>query len=231
MRIDYQCEATSVAGFIQQLAVAYVARGYFFYVTGLIPERKNPSSVDAKLIDRYDIAKSKWSRARRKRAGHASVQYLRYNRRFLILATHGEHPIFAEEAESLRDCRRVPVKVFGYAISYKRERVHVRIELNEYKRLQARLLDFARHRKANAIADAIANLPYEPYAPVRRQLLLLLKAVNAQRRSAGYEQLPWRVLRFRRRIVKPFEVQSRSEQKEEDVLQDSELEPRGGVER
>jgi hypothetical protein len=35
--MEYRCEATSVAGFIQQLAVAYVGRGYFFYVAGVIP--------------------------------------------------------------------------------------------------------------------------------------------------------------------------------------------------
>ena len=34
----YRCEVVSVEGFIQQLAVAYVSRGYFFYVTGRIPD-------------------------------------------------------------------------------------------------------------------------------------------------------------------------------------------------
>ena len=37
--MDYRCAATSVGGFIQQLAVSYVGRGYWFYVTGVIPER------------------------------------------------------------------------------------------------------------------------------------------------------------------------------------------------
>jgi hypothetical protein len=32
--MQYRCEAVSVEGFIQQLAVAYVARGYLFYGTG-----------------------------------------------------------------------------------------------------------------------------------------------------------------------------------------------------
>jgi hypothetical protein len=38
----YRCEATSVAGFVQQLAVAYVRNGYWFYVQGTIPKRKSP---------------------------------------------------------------------------------------------------------------------------------------------------------------------------------------------
>ena len=43
----YRCVATSVAGFIQQLAVGYVARGYYFYVTGRIPDHKDPAHTDA----------------------------------------------------------------------------------------------------------------------------------------------------------------------------------------
>ena len=44
--MPYQCVATSVAGFVQQLAVNYVARGYYFYATGIIPERKDPAKTD-----------------------------------------------------------------------------------------------------------------------------------------------------------------------------------------
>ena len=35
----YKWNATTPEGFIQQLAVAYVARKYFFYVTGRVPAR------------------------------------------------------------------------------------------------------------------------------------------------------------------------------------------------
>ena len=35
----YRCVATSVAGFVQQLAVAYVANGYWFDVTGRVRDR------------------------------------------------------------------------------------------------------------------------------------------------------------------------------------------------
>ncbi len=47
----YQCQAATVAGFIQQLAVAYVRHGYWFYVKGEIPARKDPQKVDAKLME------------------------------------------------------------------------------------------------------------------------------------------------------------------------------------
>ena len=85
----YRCVATSVAGFVQQLAVGYVARGYYFYVTGRIPEHKDPVHTDEKIIAQYGIGVSKWVRARRKRQGLANVHYLRYGTFFVIIASHG----------------------------------------------------------------------------------------------------------------------------------------------
>ena len=51
----YRWVATSVAGFVQQLAVGYIANGYWFYVAGSIPEHKNPAAVDGKLIAPAEI--------------------------------------------------------------------------------------------------------------------------------------------------------------------------------
>jgi len=48
------------------------------------------------------------------------------------------------------------------------------------------------------------SLPFEPYAPVRRQLLNLLRAVNRERGRAGFELLTTSALRLSRRGVKPF---------------------------
>ena len=201
----YQCEALTVEGFIQQLAVSYVSNGYFFYVVGSVPEGKDPRRVDAKLIDRYGVGVSKWSRARRKRAGSANLQYLRHGRLFVLLATHGEHEFFAEEGKAVRDVRRVPFKAFGYAVSYKAGHVHVRIEREELKRLTAYFLELAAHRKVETVSGELSRLRFEPYAPVRRQLLQVLRAVNRARRAMGYELVPLEALRFRRRIVRPFE--------------------------
>ena len=85
--MEYRCEATRVAGFVQQLAVAYIARGYFLYVMGEIPERKDPRVVDERLIAKYGLGVGKATRARRKAAGFANVQYLRYQRTFILVAT------------------------------------------------------------------------------------------------------------------------------------------------
>ena len=76
----YRCVAASVAGFVQQLAVCYVAHGYWFYVKGWIPEGKEPAKTDAKIIAQYGLDVSKWTRARQKKAGQARVKKGRASR-------------------------------------------------------------------------------------------------------------------------------------------------------
>lgn len=204
----YRCEAVSVEGFIQQLAVSYVAKGYWFYVTGHIPPHKDARRVDQKLIERYGIEVSKYARARRKRAGLANVQYLRMGHVYVLLATRGEHPFFAAEAQCVRDLRRVPLKVFGYAISYRvnggRGHASVRIERQKYRDLKAYFEALAVHRSGEDLAVELRRLPFAPYAPVRRQLLRVVNAINRRRRVAGYEPVPLAALRLRRSPVKPF---------------------------
>lgn len=55
-----------------------------------------------------------------------------------------------------------------------------------------------------ALEAAFRRLPYEPYAPVRSQLLCLLRAVNRRRRVAGLPELDRGCVRLSRRIVRPF---------------------------
>jgi hypothetical protein len=209
-RCDYRCVATSIEGFVQQLAVSYVRHGYWFFVKGCIPPDKDPAAVDRKLIEQYQIGISKWARARRKRAGHANVHYLRYERLFVLCATHGQHPFFEEEANLIRDCRRVPVKFAGYAISHRGGHSHVRIEQEQYKLIKAYLLELATRRRKETLEREFFRLPFEPYAPVRRQLFNILRAVNKARRQVGYEPLSSDCLRMKRRIVRPFELDNMS---------------------
>lgn len=201
----YRCEATSPEGFVQQLAVSYLGNGYWFYVAGQIPDGKDPQSVDRKLVARYGIDLSKWARARRKQAGLANLQYLRYGHFFVLLATHGEHPFFVEEAASVRDARRVPIRFRGYSISHRGGHPHVRIEQEEYKRVKAYFLDLATRRTSGWLEAELRRLPFEPYAPVRRQLLAILRAVNRERKTAGFEPVPKSCFRFIRRVCRPFD--------------------------
>lgn len=200
--------ATTLPGFVQQLAVAYVANGYYFYVLGRVPPHKDPAAVDAKLVGRYGAECSKFTRYRRKRAGLANVRYIRFRDTFVLLATHGEHPFFAEEAARVRDLRRVPLKVEGYSISARNGRAVVRVEREEYRALKAYFLGIACHRSAAALADEFAAVPYEPYAAVRGQLLCIWRAVNRQRKAAGFEPVPRECVPAERRIYRPFEASS-----------------------
>jgi len=206
----YNCEAATLSGFVQQLAVSYIAKGYRFYVTGRVPLRKDPVDVDRKLIERYGIEISQWARARRKRAGHASVQYLRHDRLFVLIATHGRHPLFEAEA-NIRDVRKEPLKYGGYAVSFRHSTVtgrghaSVRIERGEYLRLRSYFVDLARHRSTTNLVELFQALPYEPYAPIRRQLLTLVRAVNRERAASGFDPVPWNCLRLRRVHVRVFE--------------------------
>lgn len=186
-------------------------------MTGWVPLNKDPRQVDAKLREKYGIDVSRATRSRRKRQGYANLQYLRHGRFFVLIATHGKHRFFEEEGTCIRDVRRVPLKFAGYSISYRRGgraadgkpdgkwHSHVEVERQWYKRLQAWFLDMAVRWSAERLALEFYRFPFEPYAPVRRQMLRLLRAVNRARKQAGHDTLPDAVLPLRRRVVRPFD--------------------------
>ncbi|MFO0850765.1 MAG: hypothetical protein U0871_19745 [Gemmataceae bacterium] len=202
--MKYRCEAVSVEGFVQQLAVAYVSRGYLFYVTGEIPASKDPERVDEKLVERYEIGISQWARARRKQAGRANVQYLRHGRFFVLLATHGEHPFFEAEGANVRDVRRRSIKHGGYAVGFRGGHVQVRIDRPRYRELKAWFEDRATRRGIEELAKAFYELPFEPYYLVRQQEFHILRSVNRRRKAAGLPLVPKECIWLKRRPVKPF---------------------------
>jgi hypothetical protein len=215
--MQYRCVATSVEGLIQQLAVAYVQHGYWFYVSKWIPERKDAKAVDRKLVERYGIGISKWARARRKQQSLANIHYLRYGCFFVLIATKGLHDFREREAGAIKDIRRAPISFAGYSIGCRKgvdRRWHasVRIQSDTYRELKAYLLEVACHRSAKSLAwEMQRGLSFEPYAPIRRQSLNILRAVNRVRATAGLEPILHSCLRFRRRIVQPFGATGPSE--------------------
>ena len=66
-------------------------------------------------------------------------------------------------------------------------------------------IEQACHRSVDSLAKELYCLPFEPYAPIRRQQLELLRVINQERQAAGYEKVPPSVLRYKRRIVSPYE--------------------------
>jgi hypothetical protein len=200
----YRCVATTVQGFVQQLAVAYVRNGYWLYVAGQVPAGKDAGRVDAKLLARYGVATSRWAKARAWKAGEAKLQYLRHGGFFLLLATRGRHCFFTEERRVLRSLRREPVTCFGYSVSYRGGHPHVRIEHKEYLMLKEHFLKIALRHRPERVAWEFRALPFEPYAPVRRQLLAIFRAVNDRRKRAGLEPLDKGCVRLRRKVYRPF---------------------------
>jgi len=208
--VNYQYLAASPNAFVQQLAVAYVSHGYRYYVTGIVPDNKNAVLVDKKLIEKYDVAISKWARARRKQRGLANVHYLRHYQFFVLIATKGAHYFFDQEGPVLKDIRHEPVKYAGYCVSYKlgvdrKRHSSVRINPVQYKQLKSYFTEIATRRSVEQISKELGQLPFEPYAPVRRQMLNIHRAINRNRKKAGLVPVPITVLRLRRHVVKAFD--------------------------
>ncbi len=220
--MNYNCAAGSLSGFVQMLACNYLPHGYWFYVTGHVPEAKQPLFVDQKLVEKYGIDRSRSSRARRKVAGLANIHYLRHRHFFVLLATHGHHDFFEEEGR-IRDVRRLPIRYGGYSISvqqggYLRKdspdapaerdpqlRVRVQIDRAYFRELRGYFSTAARCLSTEQLTQEFKTIGFEPYAPVRQQLLNLLRIVNWERKLRGMGPLDPSVIRYRRKIVRPFE--------------------------
>ena len=113
---------------VQLIAASYLRHGYYWYVTGKIPDGKPPERVDQKLIAKYGIDVSEWQRSQRRKSGLANAHYLRHGHWFILMLTEGHHTLRSPtsaggEGEHLKDCRRIPIRFAGYSISYRRSGV------------------------------------------------------------------------------------------------------------
>lgn len=223
INMPFRHETKSLAGLVQLLAANLLPHGYYFYVTGRVPEGKCPETLDAKLVAKYNCDLSRSERSRRKQVGQASLHYLRHETFWILLATHGQHRFFAEEGERVRDIRKVPLQFGGYSLTVRRGdylrklageskapvdgrwRSRVQISREQYQTMRAHFLALATHRSAETLAREFFHVPFEPYAPIRKQLLNLLRLVNESRQRAGYAKLTPECIRYRRRIVRPFD--------------------------
>ena len=201
-------ETTTVGGMVQLLAARYLPNGYRYYVSGLVPERKDPRAVDQKIMMKYAIAENRWARYRRKREGQVNLRYLRHGRRFLILATgpHGAHPFFEQEL-AVRDVEAVPIRFDGYELSFRGGQVWVRIDRKAFREFRQRVLGNALKKEVSALINEFRSLPYEPYRSVRYQMFRLLDEVNQRRKAAGLPRVPDWVVPSRRKSRRVFERQ------------------------
>lgn len=228
----YPHRFTNIHEFVQRVALDMVRYGYWYYVTGVIPEGRDLAEVDAKLMAKYDIGVSKWVRARRKKKGLANIHYVRHQNFFVMLATKGAHRWFEEEewgsdrqrkhhGRRIKDVRHTPISRGGYSISYKdcsgtgRGHVAVRIHPEEYRALKDYLVGLAPHRSVENLSEEFRWFPFEPYAGIRQQRWNILRAVNGARKRAGFELIDPAVLRKKRRVfklIKPLDAQANMEE-------------------
>ena len=223
----YRCEAKSLEGFIKQLAVTYVGRCHcFFYVTGTVSPRLSPAEHDQRMISKYGLAISRFTRSRRKRAGHAPAHYLRYGEFWVLLCGLGTHAFFdlhttndsqGNRVTQFQDVRQTPLKVWfdwrgerlAYSIAYRNGKSRVQIERSSYLQLKAYFLDRATKSSVDQLVDLFWQVPFEPYGRVIQQLFCIKRAVDKVRKTAGRRSpLPNEVIPTRRRPVRVFETES-----------------------
>lgn len=223
--MQYRCEVTTVEGFVQQIACSYLQHGYRWYVTGVIPSHKDPKKTDAKITRQYEINIPRRTKSRRKHLGYANIHYIRHEHFFVLIATDGHHVFKQAHRGQLLDIRKIPLLFHGYSISHRpggflpkeqwkdpripeqdhKRRAHVRIRTTVYKELHAHFLELATHRRAESLRREFWNVPFEPYSPVIGQLHKIRRDVNKVRKQAGYELIDKSAIRYKRRIVRPFE--------------------------
>lgn len=218
--MKYRYEISSLEGLVQRIATNVLTHGFYYFVSGRVPEGKDPRAVDKKLLAKYRIDISRTERARRKQAGLGAMHYVRFGQEFFLFATEGSHTFRKLEGTRVRDIRRGSIRVGNYSISVRRGqflrktsteeparidgklRVRVQICREEFVRLRSYFREIAVHRRRESIEEEFSRLPFEPYAPVRRQFLKLLFTVNQARKRAGYEPCLASAFRYRRRIVR-----------------------------
>ena len=161
----YRCEATSVEGFVQQLAVSYVRNGYFFYVTGTTREGKDPRNHRPEAHQplrrgRLEVHAGPEEEGRRRERALPPAQAVLRAARDLRPASvlrrgTGCHP----------GRRETPIKYDGYAVSYRAGHACVRIDRGTELNMKAYFADIATKQSAANISRQFRRLPFQPYAP------------------------------------------------------------------
>ena len=219
---SYPCVAVNPDAFLAQL-LRYIRGGHFFYVSGLHPDpdsernqrRTNPKSLeecDRNIVEKFAIEMTRWERSRRRKAGRASVHYLRVGRMFVIVATKGEHRFFEEHKGQFSDVRRTAIRFGGYAVRHtccqsdKSWHTLVRLEQWTYKRLKANFELSACKKSKQQLEKEIRRIYFQCYGPVIEQLRCIVRAVNRKRKAAGITPIDASCIRRRIRIARKPQV-------------------------
>ncbi len=177
--LGLRMEAKTLGDFLWRVAIDYIRHGYTRYALRKIPEEKDLAVLDQKLIETYSISACRVTRHRLRAKGRASVQYVRYQRQFVLLATRGTHQEF--DKLCAYDVKTAPLHFEGYSIGLIGEKACVRVARRQWRFIEAEILSLANcdRRKVESTFNA---LPYYNFPGVVEQKLKLVKKVNALRR-------------------------------------------------
>ncbi|MEQ8212178.1 MAG: hypothetical protein RH917_20430 [Lacipirellulaceae bacterium] len=220
-RSHYRCVATSIEGFLFQLAVSYVTNGkYYFYVQGSVPSWRTPAEHDSRMLSQYDVAISKFARCRRrKRIGNsgrhlANCQYLRFSNFWILLCQEGENAFFerncrrdadgAIEEQWFCDVRKSAIQFNEYSVGFFNDKLTVRLTSKAMAGLRSYYLGLAL-KPLPYLREELATFPYEAYGGVLKQRYSILRSMNLKRGAAGLPAIPTSFIKKRRKPVKPFE--------------------------
>lgn len=216
----YRYEAKSIDGMLSQL-IRYVANGgHYFYIRVRVPQGKDPSAIAEKLLDKYDIRKSRWQRKRRHLKETAGIHLLQHQELIVIILTKGKHEKFYHDHhESVRDIRRNALKLFGYSIRYtfseveRRYKVFVRLDDKTRRKVESHMLTVAAwHRDRSDMEKEFRMLNFQPYEPVYDELVSIAKKVNKVRRRRGFEKIDLSCIPTKRRLGTVFVQNTEEEQ-------------------
>lgn len=160
--------------------------GYYYYVTGWIPEGKDPRKTDEKLIRKYEIRRQRMALYRDAQVGRAKVRLYRFGRLFIVMASEGEHQIFHQEKMS--DIRKTPLLVNGFTIVGREGEVSVRWSKRVYKKLREGFLKAALSPRVK-IEEKLRGLKHPAYPGIFRQKERIIRAVMRKRKRAGKEKI------------------------------------------
>jgi hypothetical protein len=162
-------EVASSAELIRRLTRYYLKEGYWYFVTGHIPEHKSIEKADITLSTKYETTLSKWQRHRRKARGLANVQYLRYERDFILIATDGDHPLFFQD-RTVRDARKHPIEIWYYWIRVRSpRRYEVIVAPWAYHVVKEKVIRLATEGRVDAVIEQLQSLRWINYPGVNRQ--------------------------------------------------------------
>ena len=196
MRPSYQFLADSPEAFLRQLTANYLAKGYRYYSAGCIREELSVENADRAIIKHYKLdSMSKDKRYRNKQNGIANIQYLRYGRFYLVLATEGEHEFYDPKKgeKRIRDVSEIPIHFHRYLILYNHRRPTCKLTLTldkpTFKDLRAVCVEHGKHWQCQKKVESFMRYrfaQYPSYGGVKDQFRHIISATNQFRKKSGY---------------------------------------------